>query len=117
MARAERNVKADDIEHGDDYTPPFPPSMVIFTDDLELLDDLTEDQTGKVIIAVIKTFLTGESQRETIDDPEVRAAYRVISKGVERNKDSYFKKCIKNRENRRKKPKESEESEENPFRK
>ena len=92
-----------------EYTPPFPPSMVVFTDDLELLDDLTDEQTGIAMRAVIKTFLTGEPQKDTINDPEVRAAYRVLSRGVERNKESYFKKCLKNRENRQKKAKVSED--------
>ncbi|MCM1008075.1 MAG: DUF6291 domain-containing protein [Ruminococcus flavefaciens] len=85
----------------DEYTPPFPSVLMIFTDDLEWFDELTAEQVGQVMLAVIKTYLTGENQREAITDPEVKAAYRVISKGVERNKEKYYEKCRKNRENRK----------------
>lgn len=94
-------------------------SFVIYHNYLEILEDLTDEQVGKLFRAMLKYDRFGE---EPAFDSELKIAFKFIKKDLDYNKETYENICKRNRENGNKggRPKNPEnpvgylETQENP---
>ncbi|MGI6721085.1 MAG: DUF6291 domain-containing protein [Anaerovoracaceae bacterium] len=76
-------------------------NFVVMTDWYELIEDLTDEQRGRVLDIMFKVALGEKYDLESEEIP-VRIAMRYIAASMERMNDEYDEKCKKNAENGRK---------------
>ncbi len=65
--------------------------VVLYYEILEQLEDLTDEQFGKVARAIIKYDKTGEIPE--FDDPTIKISFKCIKPNLDRNKQEYESKC------------------------
>lgn len=65
--------------------------VVLYYEILEQLEDLTDEQFGKVMRAIIKYDKTGEIA--DFDDISVKISFKCVKPTIDRNKEKYQSKC------------------------
>lgn len=65
--------------------------VVLYYEILEQLEDLTDEQFGKVMRAIIKYDKTG--QISEFDDISVKISFKCVKPTIDRNKEKYQNKC------------------------
>lgn len=71
-------------------------SMVIYHDWMDIFEDLTAEEVGQLMLALLRFDISGEETKFT--DKALRITFKQLKATIKRDREAYTEKCEKNRE-------------------
>ena len=72
-------------------------SIIIYADCIAILEELTNEQAGRLFKAIL-SYVNEEPATEIVGDPAVRMAFTVLKNQIDRDSERYAERCEKNRQ-------------------